>query len=87
MSIILPDSLTNWLRPFFSLHGAFYEDGQILYHKDIKDLYTLVSLTILLTVLRSFLSKSLFCLIAKWLHIENTLEKPQAIHKTEVYCI
>lgn len=59
-------------------------DGQYLYQKDIKDICTVVSLTILLTMIRYFLCHTLFNLIAKWLHIEDTLEKPQAIHKTEV---
>lgn len=85
--IIFPQEWIQWLYPFFQLHGGVYIDGQFVYRKDIKDIYTVASFIVLLTVLRYFLCNTLFQLIAKWLKIEDTLEKPQAIHKTEVFTI
>ena len=66
------------------MHGGRVIDGNYEYQKDIKDIYTVITLTIMLTVLRYFLCNTLFRLIATSLKIENTLEKPQAVHKTEV---
>lgn len=85
VAIILPEEWSQWLYPFFILHGGVYKDGVFFYQKDIKDICTVISLTILLTVIRYFLCNTIFRLVARVLKIENTLEKTQVVHKTEVY--
>ncbi|KAK8832049.1 hypothetical protein WA577_005146, partial [Blastocystis sp. JDR] len=82
-AILFPEPVSRWLSSFFTLHGAIYSSDGVVYEKDIRDICTVVGLTVGLTVLRYFLCHTLFRLIAKWLHIEDTLEKPQLVHKTE----
>lgn len=88
-AILFPEPVSTWLSSFLTLHGAIVTEDGIAYEKDIKDICTVVGLTVGLTVLRYFLCHTLFRLIAEWLHIEDTLEKPQLVHKTEagVSCI
>lgn len=83
-AILFPEPVSRWLSSFFTLHGAIYSNDGVVYEKDIRDICTVVGLTVGLTVLRYFLCHTLFRLTAKWLHIEDTLEKPQLVHKTEV---
>lgn len=82
--IVLPSSWVSWLTPFFQIHGKIDVEGQTLYEKSINDLFTVVSFTFLLLIVRYFLCNTLFSLIAKWLKIENSLENPQIVHKCQV---
>ena len=84
LAILLPEPASSWLSCFLKLHGAVYTENGVVYQKDLKDVCTVVGLTVALTVLRYFLCHTLFRLIAKWLKIEDTIEKPQLVHKTEV---
>ena len=88
-AILFPEPVSTGLSSILTLHGAIVTEDGIAYEKDIKDICTVVGLTVGLTVLRYFLCHTLFRLIAEWLHIEDTLEKPQLVHKTEagVSCI
>lgn len=85
--IVLPSSWVSWLTPFFQIHGKIDVEGQTLYEKSINDLYTVVSFTFLLLIVRYFLCNTLFSLIAKWLKIENSLENPQIVHKCQVFTL
>ena len=85
--IVLPSTFTGWLTPFFCLHGATVVDGTTLYEKSIRDIFTVASLTILLLILRYFLCHTVFRLIARWLKIEDSLERPQVVHKCEVFLL
>lgn len=82
--IVLPHSWVSWLTPFFEIHGKIEVEGQTMFEKSINDLYTVVSFTFLLLIIRYFLCNTLFSLIAKWLKIENSLENPQIVHKCQV---
>ena len=84
---VLPNSWVSWLTPFFQIHGKIEIEGQILYEKSINDLFTVVSFTFMLLIIRYFLCNTLFSLIAKWLKIENSLENPQIVHKCQVFAL
>ena len=84
LAILLPEPASRWLSCFLELHGAVYTENGVVYQKELKDICTVAGLTVALTVLRYFLCHTLFRLIATWLNIEDTIEKPQLVHKTEV---